>query len=259
MLAIKTSATFAPPSRLRQPADFRLLRTWLGRHAHLLHVTECLLCHEGTNGGAVCGKCLQGLGRARVLPAGRCERCYLRLSSGDAHCSFCDDRNVYFDRHISLYQLTPAWREILHHWKFHNGRRLYGLFRPALRRILSELKNTRIDSVCYIDSGLLSRRNRRYQPCLDPARYLASLAGIPARAGLRKMKSTRQSEEIFNRRFFAVHDKIAPNGSSGGAVQILLEDLWTTGATANEAARVLKKNGVRKVIVLSLLLREETF
>ncbi|MCB1322963.1 MAG: hypothetical protein KDK34_22090, partial [Leptospiraceae bacterium] len=66
-------------------------------------------------------------------------------------------------------------------------------------------------------------------------------------------------EEIFNRRFFAVHDKIALNGSSGGAVQILLEDLWTTGATANEAARVLKKNGVRKVIVLSLLLREETF
>ncbi len=38
---------------------------------------------------------------------------------------------------------------------------------------------------------------------------------------------------------------------------ILLEDVFTTGATANEAARVLKKGGVNDVTVLSLLFRED--
>jgi predicted amidophosphoribosyltransferase len=81
---------------------------------------------------------------------------------------------------------------------------------------------------------------------------------VSAGPDLRKRARRNQSGRTYADRFYAVHDSLAFVGPARHRRWLLLEDVFTTGATANEAARILKKNGALSVFVLSLLLRPGT-
>ena len=203
-----------------------------------------------------CRQCRRALSEALADSAGRCRRCFAL----EAYC-ICNSRNIYFDRHIGLYRLTPRWREVLHRWKFEQERWLWIYFAGALRRIVRRSSFLRsADHVSFIGSGKGGLRFRSYQPCADPAFALARWLGRSAGADVYKRRSRSQSAAGYAARFVALHNSLAIKGGSArdGQHVLLLEDLFTTGATANEAARILKKNGVREVSVLSLLVRDRS-
>ena len=203
-----------------------------------------------------CRHCRGALSEALADPVGRCGRCF----SLDPHC-ICSSRNIYFDRHVALYRLTPGWREVLHRWKFEQERWLWRYFAGALRRIgrRSSFLGS-VDHVSFIGSGKGGLRFRSYQPCADPAFALSRWLGCSVGADVQKRRSRSQSAAGYAARFLALHNSLALEGGPflAGRHVLLLEDLFTTGATANEAARILKKNGVGEVSVLSLLVRDRS-
>ncbi len=160
--------------------------------------------------------------------------------------------------------MQGLWREVVHRWKYENDRRLWRLFwdlEPGLaanRKRVMELREAGIDRIVWIDSGRSGRHLRNYQPCADLAGALASILRpvFGSGADLRKRKGKQQSGQGFVDRFFALHDSLEFCGPGTARRCLLVEDVFTTGATANEAARILKKNGALQVIVFSLLLRD---
>lgn len=223
---------------------------------------ECPVCAAGVPApGAACADCAAHLEADALTARGRCPRCFFENTRGAA-CDFCAGRPVWFDRHFSLYRCTARWRRTLHAWKFENDRQLWRLFAPRLLALAPTLTQLGVEAVFWIDSGASGRELRFYQPCADPARALAAALAVPARAGLRKIARDKQSGRSYLDRFRAVAGSLEaafPARAAGLRRCAILEDVFTTGATANEAARILKKNGVATVTVVSLLLREEAF
>jgi len=73
---------------------------------------------------------------------------------------------------------------------------------------------------------------------------------------LEKVSSEKQSEKAFEDRFFHARYSFAIQKNykellSGNV--LLIDDIFTTGASMNEASRILLENGARKVYLLVLL------
>lgn len=98
---------------------------------------------------------------------------------------------------------------------------------------------------------------RKFNQSAELARALAALADRPFLAGaLVRRRATRQQVGLGARQrrenvrgAFVVPDHAA--GDLAGRKVVLVDDVYTTGATANEATRALKKAGVADVTVLT--------
>jgi len=127
------------------------------------------------------------------------------------------------------------------------------LFETALAQLPAELLAGR-DSITVIGPDRPYRK-RRFEPCVDVARILGRQLGLPVHVALQKRKSLHQKDRNKEDRHFKIIDSLI--GRQSSVHPLLLEDVFSTGATANEAARLLKKNGANTVHLLSLLLNDD--
>ena len=220
----------------------------------------CSLCgreRETEERTGVCWRCRSTLDLRPVSPEARCPVCFHPMSKND-DCPFCSDRNVFFDTHRSLYSLNAPLHRILQVWKFENERIAGRLFFPGLIRILSELHFSSPVRFVYIRSGRSSLNLRNYQPCEDLARQaVKQIPGSSHGGDLRKKKVRKQSRSRYRDRFLEMHESLALcRKPEPDETLVLVEDLFTTGATANEAARILKNNGASRVHLISMLYHE---
>ena len=209
-----------------------------------------------------CPICRKKLESALLSSEKRCKLCFSPLKEqAGQNCEpqeyFCQGRQIFFDQHISLYQFTKDWSKLIHSWKFIGNRYLYQSFLSLLRQRAQELCSWwKIGRLGYIDSGSRKLDLRAFQPCHDLSLFLSKLWRIPWGKDLVKVRSKQQSKNSYAERFFSIHNALALSSSFPKAPPInylLIEDVYTSGATVNEAARILKKAGVSKVYVLSML------
>lgn len=179
---------------------------------------------------------------------GRCEVCFTLLDSNG--CSFCNERSVFFDRHISLYPLVDRYRPLLIKWKFDNQRGLYRIFRRDVLQIFKEIGELP-DRVMYIDSGKGLYDTRNYQPCGDICKDVGGLIAQSYGPCLRKESGrSKQSSKEYQDRFLSIHNSFKAITDLDNENIMLIEDVFTTGATANEAARILKLYSKAKYVSL---------
>ena len=220
---------------------------------------RCPVCDRELPGTAVCCRdCYSVLLKDAITGANRCGHCY--HPSGDGKCGFCGERNVFFDQHMSLFRLSVGWNRVLHRWKFENDRGLFRIFLPSLKRLLDRIERLDIRRIGYIDSGRAGFEVRAYNPCRDIAGFLAAELGLEWGGDLKKKPMYRQSGRGYAERFIQIKNSFeAVKRFDAGEcpAYLLVEDVFTTGATANEAARTLKMNGAKSVYILSMLQREE--
>ena len=103
-----------------------------------------------------------------------------------------------------------------------------------------------------IGSGPSAKNIRNYQPMLDLGRAVGD-----CREMLEKSVRRKQSDAGREDRFFQVKDSIKLTGRFRKAVYyVILEDVFTTGSTANEASRILKLHSSQPVYVVSLFMAD---
>ena len=213
-----------------------------------------------------CQSCKKELDEAAIIPEERCSVCFAELRlKNNRICQkidnngriFCNGRVVFFDGHSSLYFLTKNWHKLLQNWKFGGNRNLYNCFLPILhKRIGRILKLWNPDRVGYIDSAAAGRDLRSWKPCKDIAHRVAEWTNLNMGADLFKKRKQNQRQMSFSERYFSIHDSFKLSSSFPSSIPknyLLIEDVYTTGATANEVARLLKKQGVERVFVLSMV------
>jgi ComF family protein len=224
----------------------------------LLLPSFCLACEKPL--GSLpdllfCPECLPRLHCIESPLCPCCGRVYLVAAGGDHHCGTCLTTGRHFSRARAVFLYQEPLKKVIHRFKYQGKTDClpsFARFAGNLPQLAGEerpdwivpvpLHPTRLRERGFNQSLLLARaffpKDRRIIPDLlvrlRPTEPQTTFNGAARRANLKNA--------------FAV---LQPHRLAGKKI-LLIDDVYTTGTTVNECARVLKKAGAAEVAVLTL-------
>ena len=205
---------------------------------------DCPLCGARVRGARLCAGCEADVTRSCREPGARCPRCAQRLRQPAPLCAGCLSRPPAYLRAIVARE--PPGVALIGQLKT----RLRLSLAPVLARLLPSPGGTLpADAVlAAVPASRASLRRRGMNPAMEIARSLATALDLPLRPGalLRLRETPRQRE-----RRAALAGVFRGQGVRGRHVA-LVDDVMTTGSTAEAAAQALLAAGALSVIVLAV-------
>ncbi|MBI5687462.1 MAG: ComF family protein [Verrucomicrobia bacterium] len=236
------------------------IKEWASVALELFYPADCAVCKGAREPGSrsmLCRKCREGL---RPLPRPFCERCSLPFdgqAGGDFRCSHCASKAFSFERAVCACRLTGVARDCIHRFKY-NGALWLG---PELAELLIAAARERIEWEqvdCVVPVPLFRARERERH--FNQAEWFARrlVRALPASLSAGNLWRTRDTETqaLLNaaERTENVRGAFAARRPAEFMRRrvVVVDDVFTTGATTNECARVLRAAGAASVMVLTL-------
>jgi competence protein ComFC len=203
----------------------------------------------------LCGNCLKGLIPISRLSGVKCRNCGIYLYSAETDlCYRCRNFPMHFTGNTSLYYYQePAIRELMHRFKFESnktaGRLLAGFLKNEIQFFL---ENHSFDAVLITPLSADAFRKRGYNQVGFVLKECGiSFLDILIRNRHRKHQSELTAEErkrtIAGQ--FGIKDGNLPLINKKKL--LLMDDILTTGSTADEISRILLDKGAKSVEVLT--------
>ncbi|MDB5439993.1 MAG: amidophosphoribosyltransferase [Caulobacteraceae bacterium] len=174
------------------------------------------------------------------------------LDGAPMRCGACMGRRRAFDRARAACLYDDASRQLVLQLKHADRTELAALFARWIRRSAAELISES-DLIVPVPVHPLRLLRRRYNQTAEIARPLARLTGLPYAPGLltRRRHTDSQGGKSADGRRRNVAAAFACPSSAGqrlaGKRILLIDDVLTTGATAEACARTLKATGAAAV------------
>ena len=218
----------------------------------LLFPGRCLLCGQelafnSRGGEPLCLACRDGL--VPLAAARRCAICSLPLVSELRLCTRCRQRKYAFESNLSLFEYQGDLRELLYQYKFRNRLRLAGV----LAGFYAQALRTGFPGAVLVPAPANPQavRRRGWDPVERICRALEKVHGIAACRVLERKAGPPQKLLGYEERLLNLRGTIRLRAQLAGD-PVLLDDVFTTGATASECARLLRLAGAARVRVLTL-------
>lgn len=218
-----------------------------------IYPPRCPVCGRVSPDG-ICAAC-----RKKITPVGEtfCLKCGKPLDQEEQeYCSDCERKKHYFDAGRSLFSYQGDMRRSLYRLKYGNKREYAAVYgREMAKRQGRWIHQMGITLILPVPLHRSRKRQRGYNQAALLARELGRCIGIPVREDLlfRKKKTaplktlTGQARRESLRGAFGVSEWISAQERI-----LLVDDIYTTGSTADAAALSLKKCGCRKVFVITV-------
>ena len=204
--------------------------------------------------------CFDCLGRLTFLTGSCCPVCgviFPDSPAGEHLCGSCIEKRPWFTRARAAVVYEGAVLEAIHHFKY--GHQV--IAGSQLARFLADfdfagVEREVFDVILPVPLHARRLRERGFNQSLILARALGEKFGIPVDFSLlkrRKFTLTQtgldkgEREKNIKGAFEVVHRERLT-----GKKIILVDDVFTTGATVNECARTLRKAGTGDITVLTL-------
>ncbi len=231
---------------------------WLKGLLSLFFSEKCPICKSflkgpGSEPGEICPACRGDI--AWIQPPW-CPRCGRPYSPGNSShlCAACAKGENIFDwgRSLALYQ--GMWAQALHRFKYRGE---VGLADPLGRMAAGvDFGGQNFEAVIPVPLHVSRLRERGFNQALLIGEGLGKKHKVKVlRRAIQRVRNTPPqvslgpSDRKRNvRKAFAV---VQPEKIRGKNL-LLVDDVFTTGSTVNECARILKKAGAEKVLVLTL-------
>jgi ComF family protein len=161
-------------------------------------------------------------------------------------------KEIYFDTARSLAAHDGVWAQVVHNFKYNRRTDLAAPLGELLsKKVFREydlivpvpLHKNRLRERGYNQSALLAKRTAKETGMSAESFLLVRTVLQPPQVGLEQAKRIENVKGVF-----AVRKISGPKDKD----ILLIDDVMTTGATANECARALKKAGARRVDVLTV-------
>ena len=219
----------------------------------LLFPRRCPVCHAPAPPGEdMCPECRE---RLPLIRTDRCRICGKPVRNGEDICQDCGTTPHLFTQGMGVFLYDETMRETMSFFKY-KGRREYGealgteLFRAAGSRLL----DWGVRAVLPVPIHASRRRERGYNQSEILAARVAELAGLPL---LRKvLLRTGKTPPLKNlnpiERRDALARAMALCGPAPRVPVLLIDDIYTTGATIDAAAGLLGSCGTPEVYFLTV-------
>ncbi|MBN7773858.1 ComF family protein [Clostridium aminobutyricum] len=203
---------------------------------------------------ALCDDCLQNLRWANERTCGKCGKA-LENERKNELCHDCQQNVHWFERGFTCMQYGTKEKEILHRFKF-NGAAYMGskLGKIMLDRIL--LEELKIDFVTAVPMHKKKQAKRGYNPAELMAKEVAKGLCVPYNGQVLKRNYYKAPMNKLdrNQRKLNLIDSYSASVlyDIHGKSILLIDDVYTTGSTADECSKALKEAGADNVFVLTL-------
>lgn len=209
----------------------------------LLLPRRCLVCGAGRT--QLCGDCIARL--PRIGPP-LCERCGAPTAWPVQRCRECAGRRLAFASARAAVAYDTAVRRIVAGWKELG---LRGLAEDAARLVAETVPRPRAVAVTFVPADSGRRLERGHHPAERLAEALAARWELPCAPLLERTGASRRQRglELAERRRNVAR---AFRGTTRAPGHVLLvDDVYTTGATVSSAASALRVVGARTIDVVT--------
>jgi ComF family protein len=233
------------------------LKSWLNAGLAFIYPEACQLCGENRakpEEGLVCSRCWQ---QVRFIRSPFCERCGLPFEgeiTTTFECSNCREMELHFTSARSAVVAGGVVLETIHRYKYQQAM----WFEPFLadlflREALPALRDQKWDCIVPVPLHPVKQREREFNQAARLAAHLSRAANLPLNESwLRRVvptstqtRLTRQQRTANMRGAFALADGVKLRGER----VIVVDDVFTTGATTSACAKVLLRAGAGEVCV----------
>jgi ComF family protein len=227
-----------------------------------LFPSRCILCRQTVGESdvmhniEVCSDCF------KILPFNKtcCIRCALPLAEDIKNgvlCGRCITKPPVFDYCYSLFRYEDEIIHLVHQLKFAEKiSYARSLGEMLFSRLQAEIQLTKEKPECLLPVPLHKSRLRQrgFNQSIEIARILAKKLGVPIEYDIVKRERSTVTQTGLNakQRQKNIKNAFSVAGEINYKHVLIIDDVVTTGSTVNELARVLKKNKVERVGVLSI-------
>lgn len=166
----------------------------------------------------------------------------------------------FLSRHWALYAYETPAKELLRDLKFHQKTWILKAFDEAFENFSLSF-NGKLDYIVPVPLHRAKLMTREFNQSLLIAKILGKKLNVPVFQGLQKPYATPlQSSLTKNERKTNLRGAFKASGGERlkNKTVLLVDDIFTTGATAEEAARTLKKAGAKRVELFTIARTELT-
>jgi predicted amidophosphoribosyltransferase len=209
----------------------------------LLLPERCAVCR--TVGAPICDRCERAL--VRLAPP-LCERCGAPGAWPIRRCAECAGRRLAFATARAAIAYDATGRRFVQVWKRGGRRDLAGL---AAGLVVTVVPRPAASVLAFVPGDPERRRERGHVPAQRLAGELGRRWQLPVEPLLRRTRAVRPQRGLtLPERRSNVRGAFSCVHAAG--VVCLVDDVYTTGATANECARALRQAGAPRVVVVCL-------
>jgi ComF family protein len=205
----------------------------------------------------LCDDCVIELGE--LMSESYCPRCGMTAAPFGLRaegCGRCAGHRLPFDGVIRVASYRGAFARLLRIFKYQGREELDAYFVAALTRALARAPfYEALDAVVAVPTHWTHRLRRPFHPAILLGRRTAAACAIPYRRLLRRVRGGKHQVGLpASSRRDNVRGRfaLARGRCVAGLTIALVDDVMTTGATAGECARVLKRAGAAAVYVAVL-------
>ena len=223
-----------------------------------LFPSPCVVCQKPAGRNRfVCSSCKEHL--TLLKPGALCKTCLAPLPSGAGLCGRCLKNNPAYDRLVACFPYQGKLRTSLHRYKFGGRSDLHTSFAMLMCAQLLSFGCTDFDVVVPMPLSKERLRERGFNQAALIAKDIAKQFHVPCVSNaLKKCRDTeRQSELNIHQRSKNIHGAFALNNPDAvrGKNVLLVDDIFTTGATMREAAKTL--SAVSKSVTACVLAKTD--
>jgi predicted amidophosphoribosyltransferase len=209
----------------------------------LLLPQRCVVCRQG--GAQLCACCREAL--PRVVPP-LCERCGAPTAWPVARCRECAGRRLGFATARAGVPYDDAVRRLVAAWKERGLRRLAG---EAAAVVAERLPRPLADVLTFVAADGERRLSRGHHPAERLAVALARHWQLSCEPLLERARPSRRQRGLpLAERRRNVAGAFRARAAAPATV-VLVDDVYTSGATASAAASALRAAGARRVEVVT--------
>lgn len=218
----------------------------------MLFPPVCLHCHKRIADQKMwlCGACHEKLS---FIPEQHCPKC--GYPTEQEECFNCAENHYSFKQAVSVFLFQDSARTLVHELKYTGLTDIADWFANQMyKNLLADKDLQDIDYVTAVPLHRVRRRERGFNQSDLIAKALASRMNSKFTDQALRRKTYTKSQTILNstsrrqnlKGAFSV-GRLNPSGLSF----LLIDDVFTTGTTVNEATKVLLKAGAKQVFVMT--------
>lgn len=222
----------------------------------LVYPPKCPVCKACiSEKDILCDKCLNSI--AKLSPP-FCKICGEPIAEENKQCKKCRRKNSVFKQHWSICKYEGVIKECIHLFKYNRRLGLNKVFSALIKDFIKtyQLPVEEIDCIAPVPLHKSRLREREFNQADLIAEDISKEFSIDLESNLiKRIRNTRSQVDLPKfARYKNVKDAFALNAlfSVEGKNLLLVDDVMTTGATLEEAANILKKNGAKDIYALTL-------